>query len=246
MALYSGVIVATYPAVRDQEQQMQDFAESFSPEMMALFTGGDASMDFTSPAGYVNSQLTGLILPILLVILGTSFATSTTAGEEDGGLLDLVLSYPVRRRSVLLQKLAVLVVLIVIVTTVCLLTVQLTGLAVDLSLDWANAAGALLVQALLGVLFGSLAMALATWTGSRGLAAGVTAAAAGATYLIGALSPVVSWLDAVSWLSPFQYATVNNPLANGIGIVDVVVLAAAAAVFAVAALWGFERRDLHS
>jgi ABC-2 type transport system permease protein len=246
VALYSGVIVASYPAVRDQEEQLNQFANEFSPEMMALVTGGDASMDFTSPAGYVNSQLTGLILPILLVILGVGFASSTTAGEEDAGLLDLTLSYPISRRSVLLQKLAVLVVLVTIVAGVCLATVMAAGVAVDLSLDAGNVAGALVVQTLLGVLFGALAMALATATGSKGLAAGVAAGFAGATYLIGALAPVVSWLEPLRWISPFHYATADNPLANGISLADVVVLTVAALAFAAASLWCFERRDLHA
>src|SRR5690606_35034787 len=99
-------------------------------------------------------------------------------------------------------------------------------------------------QVLLGVGLGLVAMTIAALRGSRALAIGASAGVAAASYLIGSLAPVISWLRPTRWVSPFYYATGGNPLANGLPWWHLALLAAGAAGLLVAAVVLFERRDL--
>lgn len=241
--LYSLMIVATYPSMRDQEG-LNEIMEEMPPELMALFAGGETTFDFTSAADYLNSQTFALFLPIILAILAIGFGASTIAGEEEKGTLDLVLSYPVTRRDVLLEKVVVLGILVSIVALANYVATFVVGLLVDIEVPSGNIAQSAVAQILLGLLLGLAAMAVGAYTGSRGLAIGVTSGFAGASYLVGSLGPVVSWLEPFRFVSPFYYATGGNPLANGLPVWHVAVLVVACLVLLVAALLAFDRRDL--
>lgn len=243
--LYCLAIVAAFPSMKGQ-QDINRILQDYPPELLALFAGGETTFDLASAADYLNSQLFALIAPMLLVILAVGFAASTLAGEEERGTLDLVLSYPVTRTSVVLQKALVLVAEVVVLAAVIYLVTFGVGRAFDVALPLAEVAASGLGQVLLGVLFGFLALAAGAATGSRALAVGVGAGAAAATYLVGSLAPVVSWLEPFKWISPFYFATGENPLANGLPWWRVLVLAGVAAVLLAAAVAAFERRDLRA
>jgi ABC-2 type transport system permease protein len=240
---YSLMIVATFPTVRDQEEINELIAE-YPPELMALFAGGETSFDLTSAADYLNSQIFALFLPIILVILAIGFGAGTIAGEEEKGTLDLLLSYPVTRRQVLLEKAAVLGALVTIVAIANYGASFVVGRIFDIEVPLTNIVVSALAQILLGSAIGLLALAVGAFSGSRGLAIAVGTGVAGASYLIGSLAPVVSWLEPLRYVSPFFYATGANPLANGLPAWHLGVLVALVAALLAAAMVGFERRDL--
>ena len=98
--------------------------------------------------------------------------------------------------------------------------------------------------ALLGLVFGALALAIGCATGRSGLAGGVSAAAAIAAYLVNAMSAYVELLGPVKWVSPFYYYNGADPLANGLEPVHALVLAAAAVALCAIGYLGFRRRDI--
>jgi hypothetical protein len=63
-------------------------------------------------------------------------------------------------------------------------------------------------------------------------------------YLIDALAAIVDGLRSIQPLSLFRYYMGNDPLRNGLSLADAALLADVAAVFLVAALVAFDRRDL--
>lgn len=242
-ALYALVIIAAYPAVKDQTQ-LNDLMKDYPPELIAIFSGGETSLDITAVADYLNSQLLSFLLPILLSILAIGFGASTLAGEEEAGTLELLLSYPVRRRDVVVQKAAVLEIQIVVVALATYAVTFGLGRVFSIEVSAMNIAASFLTQLLLALVMGLLAMTIGAATGKRGMAIGVAAAVAAAGYLVNSLAPVVSWIKPFRLVSPFYYATGSNPLTNGFDVTDVVVLAAVAAVLLGAVAWAFERHDL--
>jgi ABC-2 type transport system permease protein len=240
---YSLMIVATFPTVRDQDE-INKLIEEYPPELMALFAGGETTFDLTSAADYLNSQTFALFLPIILAILAIGFGASTIAGEEEKGTLDLVLSYPVRRRDLLLEKALVLGALVGVVTVANYVATFGVGVVFDIDVPIGNVVQSGIAQLLLGVVLGLLAMCVGAYSGSRGLAIGVASGIAGASYLIGSLAPVVSWIEPLRFVSPFYYATGGNPLANGVSPAHYGVLVASACVLLAVAVAAFERRDL--
>ena len=98
--------------------------------------------------------------------------------------------------------------------------------------------------ALLGLVFGALALAIGCVTGRSGLAGGVSAAVAIAAHLVNAMRTTVEALETVKWVSPFYYYNGADPLANGLEPAHALALAAAAAALCGAGYLGFRRRDI--
>jgi len=242
-AIYAVVIVVSFPSVRGQDE-LNDLMDDYPPELMALFAGGETTFDLTAAADYLNSQLFAFVLPLLLIILAVGFGAASVAGEEERGTLELVMSYPVTRGRVLLEKAAVLVVLVAILATATYVVTFGVGLIVDVDVALVDVALSLVGQILLGITFGFFALAVGAFSGSRVLAIAVASGVAATSYLVGSLAPVVSWLEPFKWVSLFYYATGDNPLANGLPLGHVIVLVGGAAAALAAAVVGFARRDL--
>jgi ABC-2 type transport system permease protein len=98
--------------------------------------------------------------------------------------------------------------------------------------------------ALLGVVFGSLALALSASTGRTGLSRGIPAVVAVLAYIVNALAPLVDWLEPLQKLSPFYQYVGHDPLREGVSGVSVVVAVATVAVLVALAVLGFRRRDV--
>ena len=60
--------------------------------------------DLTSAAGYLQSSVFGLILPLLALFYGAATGARVTAGDEESGTLDLLLAHPVTRTRLILQR----------------------------------------------------------------------------------------------------------------------------------------------
>jgi len=112
--------------------------------------------------------------------------------------------------------------------------------------DAANLVEVHALQALLAVGFGMIALAIGAATGRRGLALGITSALAVLTYLVWALGSSVDALAPVEPLSPFRWFGEPQPVSNGTGWENVLVLVAIPVVAYVVARVTFERRDLGS
>ncbi len=122
--------------------------------------------------------------------------------------------------------------------------VVLTGHWFELHLDGWNLLTATLGVLLLGVDFGLLAMAVGAATGNRGVALGIAATVAAASYLVSSMAPVISWLDPAKYVSLFYYAIGNDQLAVGLSFGEFAVLVGVGAALAVAAARIFESHDL--
>ncbi len=97
---------------------------------------------------------------------------------------------------------------------------------------------------LLGMAFGSLALAVGCATGKRSLSMGVTSAVAVLAYFWNALAPAVDALEPSRKVSPFYYYNGTDPLSNGLDPGHVAVLVGITVVLLVLGVFAFRRRDL--
>lgn len=234
------ITVLFYPSFSD----MPEFNDLLGDEdsLMRAFVG-DVS-DLTSPEGFLNSQLYFLMVPLLLLVFAIARGSGAIAGEEERGTLDLLLSNPLTRSQVLAQKFAAMIVAILVLTFILWLGAVVGVVAVDMEISIMRMAEATLSAALLGVVFGALALMMGSATGRRGLSIGVASAVGVATYFLNALAPVVDALEPLSRLSPFYYYIDGDPLTNGLNLVHAAVLVGLTGVLLAVALITFERRDL--
>jgi ABC-2 type transport system permease protein len=233
---------AVYPSVRDNAATLNKYLNSFPEAFRRAFVG--QSGDFSSPAGYLNTELFGFFAPLLLLLYSIGAGARAIAGEEERQTLDILLATPVSRRRVVADKLiAMLLGTLALAAALWVSTVAL-GPPFGLTPGLGKLAAAVVSCYLLAISLGAIALALGCATGRRGLAVGLTAGMAAATYLFYALAPSV---DAIAWLrflSPFYYYRASEPLLNGLNPLHALVLITVGVVASGLAFVSFQRRDL--
>jgi ABC-2 type transport system permease protein len=236
MTGYFAVLFPTYSRIVD----LNSILKNMGPAAKLM---GDTT-DVSSLVGFLHLELFSMILPALIVTFAAGMASGFTAGEESRGTIDVLLSYPVSRRRLVLEK-SLAVALGSVVAAVVVWILGIGGAAASASvLPPDRLAEALFMLVLLGLAFGAVALAISAATGNRAAAIGAAVGLMVVMYLVDALASIVDGLGAVRPLSLFHYYMGNDPLRNGISLTDAGVLAAVAVVFLILSVVIFERRDL--
>jgi ABC-2 type transport system permease protein len=239
IALVGAAYAAFYPSMNNPD--MQAALDAFPPELLDAL----GMADITSPNGYLGSTVFGLLGPALVVVYAGGIGMRAIAGEEEAGRLELFLAHPLARRSLVLQRAAAVTVALAVVTFVLFVAlVAIRSPAQLLALSPINLAAASLQLFLLGVVFGTLALAVGAATGRRALAMGAVAVVAVGSYVANTLGPAVPALAWTQSISPFFYLSAGQPLANGWQVRDALVLSSVAVALVGAAVVGFNRRDV--
>jgi ABC-2 type transport system permease protein len=193
--------------------------------------------------GFMNAELFTLMLPIVFVIFAVGRAIRSTAGEEEYGVLDVVLVTPVSRSTILVAKAfaaASATLALGVVLAVALVSASLVfGLGIPAHKVLIGSA----VMVLLGVEFGFLGLAIAAATGRRGVSSGVVGGVAIASYVLYVAAQFVSGLEPTSTWNPMGQALAQPPLGAGLQMPYAWMVLAGSAVASVG-LWRFSRRDI--
>lgn len=241
LALLIAMYVAIWPTVRDQPS-MGDFLDQMPEAFRSLFASTGA--DMSTPTGYVQVELLSFMAPIAVLMYAIGAGAGAIGGEEDRHTLDLLLSNPVSRSRVVLDKFLAMAAGTFLLAAVMAVALEVEGSLVNLDLPASKVAATMVHLALLGVVFGSVAMALSASTGRAGMSRGVTAAAAVIAYVVNALSPLVDWLEKIQKLSPFYQYIGHDPLRHGLNGGSVAVSTGTAVALLLLAVLGFRRRDV--
>ena len=241
--------VITAATIADQFDTAADRA-LFAAQMEALpaiFQGliGEPINILTLP-GFISWRLIGF-LPIMIGFYSIVALTGTLAGEAASGTLELILSTPVSRVRLALQKygahavaIAVLIALVAIITWV--------GNAVFATLPEDNlsildAFGEFGLVALLSLLAGSVGCALAPLLG-RGVAAGVAATYLFGSYAVNGFADLVPGFDILRLGSMFHWTEHHRPMAGVYDWPAVAVVLGLVVVLGAIGIVLFQRRDL--
>ncbi|GIG62067.1 hypothetical protein Lfu02_64390 [Longispora fulva] len=202
--------------------------------------------DLGSAAGYLGANTFGIVVPLLVLFFGASTGARAIAGDEESGQLDLLLAHPVSRTGLVLQRFGALaagstgIAVLVFGGLVAIRsTAQLTAVSVT------NLAAQCLNLALLGIVFGALALCAGGIVGRRGLVFATTAAVGIVSYAANSFGPQLGFALAQK-ASPFYYYLGGSPLKNGFQWGDAGILAAASVVLVGIGLWAFDRRDINT
>ncbi len=237
----TSLTVAFYPVFSDAPEFDELFEQM--PEALSRMFAGEFT-DLTSPEGFLNSQLFFFVVPLMFVIFAVLGGSGAIAGEEAAGTLSLLLTSPMPRWRVVVHKFGAVAAATLILALLLWVGLTAGALAVGMDISLARLAAASLSTALLGIAFGTFALALGCITGARGLSAGAASAVAIAAYFLNALAPLSDALTPLQKLSPFYYFIGADPLANGLSLLHVAVLLGLTAAALGVALVAFERRDL--
>jgi ABC-2 type transport system permease protein len=233
---------AFWPNVHANASQFNQYIEKF-PEAIRNMMGG---ANFGTPEGYVQTELFSLLGPILLLVYAIGAGARAIAGEEEAGTLDLLLSTPLPRRRVLIDKFGSMVTATLALAVLMSLSLMVLGPLYDLHLSLQGLTAATLNLFLLALAFGAVALLVGSVTGSKGAAIGVSSGIAVVAFVLNTLAPSVDAIRRFRLLSPFHYYSGHDPLTTGFNGIDILALVGISVVALVIAVGAFERRDLAS
>jgi len=238
---YVALIASIFPSI-EGSPELNDLIKSYPDVLKSLF-GITGTGNIASGAGFLDAELFSFMLPLLILVLAISSGARTLAGEEDAGRLELVLAYPVRRRSAVVAKGLAMALEVLFACVAATVAILVFDVIVGLDLSLGHVAGAFASLVALGLVYGWLSLAVGAAYPSRALALGIAAGAAAAGYLVGGLHDLAGWLDPFRFLSPF-WLVGQSPLQGGTDPVGVVVVLVLAVVVLALGAVLVERRDL--
>jgi ABC-2 type transport system permease protein len=232
-------VLSVWPSVRVEYQKL---VQNYPPALLAFF--GIEKGDLASAAGYLQAELFSLILPLSLIAYMIAAGSAATAGEKDAGTLEFLLSQPVSRTRVLLEKFLGLCTALALITASFAIVLVAFTRVFALHVAAPHLLAATASAYVLATLFGAIALLAGGMSGHRGLAAGIASATAIAAYLLSSLAALVEGLKRFRPISPFWWYSGHDPLRHGLEPLHFALLVSATLVCLAAAVVTFRQRDL--
>ncbi len=241
LGLLCVMIVAVFPSIASSPQ-LDQLIDSYPEAFKEAFGVSEAS--FRTVEGYLAAEVFSLIAPLATAYFVIHRLAQAICGSDQRGVVDVLLSAPVRRRDLLAgwfgAVAAALAVILVVVAAFC----QLGALAfgVDLGVDNTLAAVANLWP--LSVFFGGLTILLSGLSSRAHTVTGIATAVLVGMYFLEVLGKLSDTVATVDGLSAFHYY--GSAIEDGIDPVAFVGLTAAGLLLAAAGALLFERRDVRA
>lgn len=197
VALYTVINVAVYPAFRDSVLlETQNYPQGL------IDAFGLTNLEDLGP--YLYAQVF-LMLPLILAFMPITSFAGTLAGAEERGALDVLLTQPLKRHTVVIANwLAIVVMLATVLAATAVLswfTVRLIGESIPFT-DLLEATWSIFPVTLAA---GSIGLLFAASMRSRGAVLGISIATIFLLYLIDVIGKIDTSLDGMRYLSPFRY-----------------------------------------
>lgn len=228
-----------YETIVEQQDQIQQLLDSYPPAMTAFF--GDMN-EMATPHGYLGVEYFAL-MPIILGIYAVLAGSGLLASDEENGTLDLILAHPISRTSLFIGRLLAFAAATALILVIGWLGLIMPTLWIEFPASWAEIALPFIALFAVILLFGALALLLSMVLPSRRLAAMLSGMLVVASYFITSVARLDDRLEGLARLSPLTYYQSGNAMLglNGTWIVG---LLAVTLLFAVAAWWLFQQRDV--
>ena len=188
--------------------------------------------------------LAGLYGAFTLGGLAISMGSASIAGEEKAGTIGILLGNPKSRAHILLSKMANMVLLTAIGALVLWVAAYAVAGVLNVNLGEMQVGPYMLHLYANVLLYGMLALAIGAWTGSRGLASGVSAGVMVLGFIAVGVFPLIEGWANVAKVFPWYYFDGADPMNNGASLGHLTVLLGTSIGLAGAASVGVNRRDL--
>lgn len=224
-----------WPSIEDSVSQISDNYPDALKEAFSLTT-------LSSPEQYLTVEQFSLILPFALAVFAIRAVAGAVNGAQERGYLDVLLSAPVSRRTIVLALFGVIGIELAGILLVAWAMTCLGSLAVGAGLDAGLAAAGYATVWPLAIFGAGIAMIITGMTRHAGAVTGLASGVLIAMYLVDLLGRLAQSIDAARYLSIFRYYGTAG--IDGIDPIAFVGMTLAGVVLAVLGTWLFERRDI--
>lgn len=237
------LIMLVIPNV-DTLEQYREIVETMPPILLQAFGISDADT-LATPEGFLSYGFFTyaiLILAVYAVIAGLNI----TANEEDSGIMDVVLTLPVKRWQIVVEKFAAYALLLVVILLVSAVGIVAGELISDFEVDDAVVAQSFINTYPPVVLMLAFTAFVATVVRRRGTASVIAIVFIVGSYFVNFVGRAASGsiAESLANASFFYYADTEAIIRDGLVLSNVVGLLAASLALAAAALWFWQRRDV--
>ena len=214
---------------------------SYPPELLAA-VGVTSPEELFSVSGYLNTYVFSY-MPLIVGVMAILLGSGLLAADEEDGVLDLVIGHPVSRGRLFTGRLLAFATTLAAVSAILWAGLAIGTMTVDLGLDavdliWPSLS---LLAALL--FFGTFSLLASMLLPSRKIAAMAAGALLAVSFLLTMFGNLDPTLSSLADFSPLSYYQGGRAIAE----VEWIWLAAQfaiSALFAVIALWRFQKREI--
>jgi ABC-2 type transport system permease protein len=239
LALYGMFIMLYYDTMMASREAFERLIQSYPPELLIFFGG---TIDLFSNPGFLQVYFFSY-MPLVIGIFAVLAGSGLLVGDEESGVLDLLLAHPVSRAAMFWGRALALV-----LSSLAILLIAFLGFALMLpesGMDVGLGTLALPFLTLFAYLlfFGMLALLLSFLLPSRRSAAMTAGMLMVASYLISSMAGLDESIEAIARFSPTTYFQ-GGKAVEGLEVTWLLGLLAFALLFSLLAWLLFERRDI--
>ncbi len=237
--LYGLVMALIFDSMIGMEG-LVEMLEQYPPELTA-FIGGDLSLSIT-PIGYIDSYYFSYIT-LIAGIFSIGVGGSLISGDEEKGILDLIMTMPISRNALFWGRLLAVTVATAIIMLISWLGWAIPSGSTTMNLSWLELLWPFISLYAVLMLLTTLALLLSMLLPS-GRAAGLLAGAllVGKFLLIG-LAQLNDNLESIVKFTPLNFYQGGKAI-EGINLAWLAGLFGGAIILAMLAWWRFRLRDI--
>lgn len=238
LALYGLMMVSLFDTIIDMPE-LAELMKQYPPELMAFFGG---AIDLSSPVGYFDTYYSSY-MTLIIGIFTIGACAKLLAGDEENGVLDLVMSYPVSRTGLFWGRLLGFVAATAILLMVSWLSWALPSGGTSLGLSWIELLRPFVPLFVQLMVLSTLALLFSMFLPAGRLAGMLTGAIMVGNFLMLGLSELNDDLKRVVKFTPLYYDQGGEAI-RGINWEWQAWLMLASLVCALLAWLLFQRRDI--
>ncbi len=238
VALY-GLLMAS---LFDSIVGIEGFEEMMAayPEDIAAFFGGLTAI--TTPKGYLDIYYFNY-MPIIIGVFAVSMGAGLLVGDEEKGILDLVMSHPISRTSLFWGRVLGFVAVMILILLVGWLSWVLPAQGTSIDLTWIELLRPFAPMLAQLVLFGALALLLSLVLPSGRAAGMLTGGLLVGNYLLVGLANLNEDLKAFIEYTPLYYYQ-GGKAVDGLDWAWLGGVLGVSLVLVLLAWWRFQQRDI--
>lgn len=238
LVVYGLMMVSLFDSIVGIEG-FEELIASYPPEILAFF--GDM-MAITTPIGYLDIYYF-TYMTFIIGIFAASACASLLTGDEEKGILDLVMAHPISRTSLFWGRLLGFITATAVILCIGWLSWVLPSGSTNMDLTWIEFLRPFVPLFAVLLLFGTFALLLSLILPASRIAGWLSAGILVANFLLTGLSNINENIKSIIKYTPLNYYQGGDAV-RGLNWEWLGGLLSVAAVFALIAWWSFQQRDI--
>lgn len=202
--------VAIFPSIKSSFAALESAIKLYPEALLKAFNVDISS--YVTFEGYISSEMFSLFWPLILIFISVGFAGGAIAGEIEKGTIELLLSQPVSRLKLFLEKYFAGIVIILFYVIISVFALPLLLKAYNIGYNILSFEK----MAILGFLFGwaifSFSMLFSTIFSDKGKVFFISSGIIVAMYVLNILALLKENLSKLKYYSFFHYFDANSAL----------------------------------